>query len=228
MWVHQNQPSKTIQTMKKSLLLGAMILLGSAVSQVHAGPAKGPVAAAPAPAPAAVPMFTYDFLDVQYIYTNFDSPWFDDAHGAGANLSKGLGGPLYLTGSFAWSDTEADYEPVDLYGASGGLGVYCPVVDRLHVNLEGGALWSKEDYDYYSEDDWGYFVGPGVRFAICQGFELFANVYYTDFGGEGDDTDGIDVNVGAVYDISQYFGIKVGGLFGEDENSAFVGGRIYY
>jgi len=214
--------------MKKTLLLGAMILLGSAASQVHAGPVKGPVAPAPAPAPADYPLFTYDFLDIQYIYTDFDSPWINDAHGAGANISKSVGGPLYLTGSFAWSDTEVDYEPVDLYGASGGLGVYCPIVERLHVNFEGGALWSKESYDYHSEDDWGYFVGPGVRFAVCRGFELFANVYYTDFGGQYEDTDSIDVNVGAVFDVSQYFGIKVGGLIGEDQNSAFVGGRIYY
>lgn len=212
--------------MKKSLLLGAMILLGSAVSQVQAGPAKGPVAAAPAPA-AAAPMFTYDYLDIQYIYTKFDSHLIDNGHGAGANLSKSLGGPLYLTGSFAWSDTEIDHEPVDLYGASGGLGVYYPIMDRLHVNFEGGALWAKDSFKGYSEDDWGYFVGPGVRFAICQGFELFANVYYSDFGGSRN-TDSFDLNVGAIFDVSRYFGIKVGGIFGEDQNSAFVGGRIYY
>jgi hypothetical protein len=213
--------------MKKPLILGAMILLGSAVSQLQAGtPApKAPVAPAPVPPPA--PMFTYDFLDVQYIYTDFDSPWIDDGHGVGANLSKSLGGPLYATGSFGWTDTNVDYEPVDLYGASAGLGIFCPIMDRLHVNLEGGALWSRDNYDYYSSDDWGYFVGPGARFAVCQGFEIFANVYYTDFGGQGD-TDGLDVNVGAIFDVHQYFGLKVGGLIGEDESSLFIGGRIYY
>jgi hypothetical protein len=216
------------QPMKKSLILGAMILLGSAASQLQAGTPAPKAPIAPAPVPPAAPIFTYDFLDVQYIYTDFDSPWIDDGHGVGANLSKSLGGPLYATGSFAWSDTIVDYEPVDFYGASAGLGVFCPIMDRLHVNMEGGALWSREDSDYYTNDDWGYFVGPGARFSVCQGFEVFANVYYTDFGSGEGNTDGFDVNVGAIFDIHQYFGIKVGALFGEDENSLFVGGRIYY
>jgi len=148
--------------MKKFLILGTMVLLGGSVSQLFAGtpaPApKAPIAAAPALAVA--PMFTYDFFDVQYIYTDFDSPSIGDGHGVGANLSKSVGGPMYLTGSFAWTDTDVDHEPVDLYGASGGVGVFCPVMDRLHVNLEGGALWSRDDFGYDSNDDWAISSDP--------------------------------------------------------------------
>jgi len=36
------------------------------------------------------------------------------------------------------------------------------------------------------------------------------------------------VNVGAIFDVHPFFGVKVGGLIGEDENSLFVGGRLYY
>ncbi len=170
------------------------------------------------------PWLTYDFADTHYIYRNFDYPGWDEGHGAGANVSKALWGPMYATGSFEWVHANTDGSDADLFGGSAGLGCYFPVTERFHLNVEAAGIWSRTEADFGDDDEFGFSVGPGFRYAVCRSCEVFANVYYYHF----DSGEGWDVNVGITCKLTERVALKVGGLLGEDEQSVLVGTRIYF
>lgn len=162
---------------------------------------------------------SYDFADIQYIYTSFGE--LEDGHGVGLNISKEIGGNVYLTASGSWTDSGG----ADLYGASAGAGYYIPVTDRLHLNIEAGGLYSNDKDLCHGGEEWGYFAGPGFRYCLSQGMEIFANAYYTRFESG---FDGWDFNVGLVADITDTIAFKLGGLLNEDDQAVLAGLRFYY
>lgn len=200
-------------------LLGSLALLTA--SPVVAGSGGKVVATTPAPVEEC---FTYDFLDVQYIYTSFDH--LDDGHGVGANLSKSLGGNVYLTASGSWTSTGTDAGDADLYGASAGLGYFFPISSRFHLTVEGGGLYGGSDgFGEGDDDSWGFFAGPGFRYCFNPGLELFANAYYVRFE---DGFDQWEFNAGLIADITENVAFKVAGLLNENDQSVLVGLRFYY
>ena len=199
--------------------LAALAILG-AVPAI-AGPGGKVVTATQ---PACEECLSYDFFDLQYIYTSFDH--LEDGNGVGANLSKDLGGNVYLTLSGAWTGTGLDGEDGDIYGGSAGLGYYIPVATRLHLNIEGGALYGGSDgLGEDDEDAWGWYVGPGFRYCLSPGMEVFANAYYTRFE---DGFDQWEANVGIIADITDTVAFKLAGLLNDDDQSILVGIRLYY
>lgn len=162
--------------------------------------------------------FSYDFADIQYIYSSFNS--LEDGHGAGINFSKELGGNVYLTGSGSWTESGG----ADLYGASAGAGYYIPVNSRLHLNIEAGGLYSN-DNDLGEGEEWGFYAGPGLRYCLNQGLEIFANAYYTRFESGFDQW---EFNVGLIADITDTVAFKLGGLLNEDDQAVMAGLRFYF
>lgn len=167
---------------------------------------------------------SYDFADLQYVFTSFEDDY-DDAHGVALNLSKSLTDVIYATLYASWSGTEAWSEDVDLAGASGGLGYVIPLNSKLHLNVEAGGTYGYSSGPWASEDSWGWFVGPGFRCCVTQDLELFANVYYVRFS---DGYDVWDTNVGLLYDLTDRLALKVAGELNEDDQSVMVGLRCYY
>ena len=182
----------------------------------------GPVAPAPAP-PIEEECLSYDYFDLQYIYTSFDH--LDNGHGVGANLSMGLFGNVYGTLSGSWSDSSIGNSSVDVWGLTGGLGYAFPISQRFHLNIEAGAIYGSIDGAGVDNDDWGFYVGPGLRYCLSPGTEFYANVYYVHFDG-GYDT--FNTDLGFIAAITENIGLKVGGLLGEDEQSVYAGFRVYY
>ncbi|MCP5539946.1 MAG: DUF481 domain-containing protein [Akkermansiaceae bacterium] len=167
---------------------------------------------------------TYDFFDVQYLYSDYDG--LDTGHGVGLNLSKSLIGQLYLTATAEWSDTGIWGVDADSWGLTAGLGYYMPVNDRLHLNLEAGGLYSNFDSDEYSDDKWGGYVGPGFRYCVTDNVELFGNAYWVLCEG-GENT--WDFNAGVIYDLTDTVGLKFSGVVDEHgDYSLLAGVRLYY
>ncbi|MBL9150983.1 MAG: hypothetical protein JNK37_00775 [Verrucomicrobiales bacterium] len=199
--------------------IAALALIGAVPAFAGSGGKVVSVPAAPSES-----CLTYDFFDVQYIYTAFDH--LDDGHGAGANLSKSLFGNVYLTASGSWTSTGTDWSgDADLYGASAGLGYYIPLSDRFHLNVEAGGLYGGSDGLGDDDESWGFFAGPGFRYCLNPGLELFSNVYYNRFE---DGFDQWNVNVGLIADITDTVAFKLAGLLNEDDQSVLVGLRFYY
>ncbi|MCB1062500.1 MAG: outer membrane beta-barrel protein [Verrucomicrobiae bacterium] len=203
--------------------LAAAALFAVGITPAFAGSGAKEIAVVPTPAPE-VECLSYDFIDLQYIYTSFDS--MADGHGAGVNFSKGIAGNVYFTGSADWSSSSIDHADVDLYGATAGLGYAIPVSKRFHLNIEAGGIYSQFDGPYgYDDEEWGGYVGPGFRYCLSPGMELFANVYYVLFEG-GEDL--FETNVGIVANITETVAFKVAGLLSEDDQSVMAGLRFYY
>lgn len=203
-----------------SSLTAAAVLSATAafLTPAHAGP----VSMAPAP-PIEEECLSYDFFDLQYIFTSFDH--LDDGHGVGANLSMGLFGNVYGTLSGSWSDSSLHGDSIDVYGITGGLGYVFPIAQRLHLTVEGGGVYGGTDGGGFNDDNWGFYVGPGLRYCLSPGTEFYANVYYVYFDG-GYDT--FDADIGFIGAITENLGVKVGGLLSDEQQSVYVGFRVYY
>ncbi|HRX53435.1 MAG TPA: YfaZ family outer membrane protein [Verrucomicrobiales bacterium] len=172
---------------------------------------------------AASSCLTYDFLDLQYQYSDFDG--LDVGHGVALNLSKALFGHVYLTATTDWTRTGWEHTDIDAYSVTAGLGYYVPVTDRFHLNIEAGALFSDLESDYGSSSEWGGAVGPGFRYCLTEQLELFGNAYYTAYEGGFDIW---DFNAGIIYDVTKSVGLKFSGLFNEEGYTLLGGIRIYY
>lgn len=213
--------TKEMKRARPLTALSAAMLLAVAVTPTFAGSGAKEIVT---PAPVEEESFSYDFIDLQYVYTSFDT--LDDGHGAAANLSKSLGNNLYFTASGSWSESSLDHADVELYGASAGLGYAIPVSKSFHLNLEAGGLYGYFDGAWgYDDESWGGYVGPGFRYAVTPGLELFANVYYLIFE-DGEDL--FETNVGVVANITDTIAFKVAGLLNEDDQSVMAGFRFYY
>ncbi len=202
--------------------LTAVALFAAGLTPAFAGSgAKEVVTVTP---PTEQECLSYDFVDLQYVYTSFES--LDDGHGAAVNLSKGLFGNVYLTASANWTSSSIDHADVDLYGATAGLGYALPVSKRFHLNIEGGGVYGQFDGAWgYDDESWGGYVGPGFRYCLSPGMEVFANVYYVIFDG-GEDL--FETNVGIVANITETVAFKVAGLLNEDDQAVMAGVRFYY
>ncbi len=216
-----NSPKEMNQT-RTLTPLAALAILAAGLSPTFAGSgAKEVVPAAPM---VEEECLSYDFIDVQYVYTGFDT--LDDGHGAAVNLSKSLVGNVYFTASGDWTSSSIDNADVDLVGATAGLGYAMPVSKCFHLNLEAGGIYSYFDGPWgYDDETWGGYVGPGFRYCVTNGIELFANVYYV-FFEEGEDL--FETNVGVVANITDSLAVKVAGLFNEDDQAVMAGLRFYY
>lgn len=167
---------------------------------------------------------SYDFLDLQYGFTSFDG--LDNGHGVGANLSTLLLDTLYFTASGDWTATGIHGEDLDIYGASAGLGIYFPVAERLHLTFEGGGVFAgSSGLGWQDDDQWGFFAGPGLRYCLSPGTEVFANAHYVRF----DDSDNLwEFNAGVISAITESVAFKLAGQLTSDDLSVLAGLRFYY
>ncbi|NNE90239.1 MAG: hypothetical protein HKN23_01195 [Verrucomicrobiales bacterium] len=179
------------------------------------------------PAPEE-PCFTYDFIDLGYVYRNQGPFWAEDGHGGGIDFSYGIAGPLYLTASYDYLDTKYEFgwrPGGTTQNVAAGLGIYHEVAECLHFTLEGGALYSDIEIDHVAtHEDWGWYVGPGVRAKFIKGVEIFGNVYY----GEIRDDEGWSYNTGLVIDVTHNVALKLAGSFDDDAETYFAGLRFNF
>ncbi|MEM9016830.1 MAG: hypothetical protein AAGC68_07430 [Verrucomicrobiota bacterium] len=232
--------------MKKHLLRFAIALfLTSGVA--HAGD-WGNLGKGMAPVVPHVDCLSYDYVDLEYIYTDYGTPKFDDGHGYGIGFSKSLGSAFFLTGSFSDSGYDYDWDghivDVDTRRYRMGLGTNIPLAKCVDFTFEGGFDHLDAEYTYHPDhdyDSWAYYFGPGIR-ARAGAFEVYAKIFY--FSREGDlsqyylsqhtfshgrvDEDGWLFTPGIIYHFTDSFGLKVGAEIDQYNTAFLLGARFHY
>ena len=225
--------------MKKLYITLTMIsFLGSSIAfaggQGYQGDSKNVV---PIAEPASAPCFSYDYIDFNYLFQDFDNRLIDEGNSYGLNFSKSLGGLFYLSGAY----TRTVYDtvlPLPRRGSAVtgiendrsrlGLGIHHTLANCLDFTLEGGASYSDTESDnpaLRDFDTWGWYIAPGFRTLIGESVELYGTATYS---GEEGDYDWLFAP-GVVFNINQSLGFKVGGEFDIDERKALVlGVRVNY
>ena len=202
-----------------------------------------------APPPVQEHCLSYDYVDLEYIYTDYESTFFSEGHGYGVGFSKSIGSSLFFTGSFAEGSYDYNWVNhvlnVDTHRYRLGAGARVPLAECVELTFEGGAEHLEAEYgDYYSYkdyDSWGYYVGPGIR-ARSGRFEFFAKAFY--IGREGDysqrylsqhvahhgrvDDYGWVFTPGLIFHVTESFGLKLAAEFDENATAFTVGGRYHF
>ncbi|MEX2577468.1 MAG: hypothetical protein WD342_00300 [Verrucomicrobiales bacterium] len=235
---------------KTTLLLAASALLpsGSLLAGDWSWPSKNLAPLAP-PVVFEDACLSYDFIDLEYIHTDFGSRYFSEGHGFGAGFSKSITESIFLNGSFSFGEFDDKwcgcFDTADTHRYRLGAGVRRPIAECIDLTFEGGAEFLDVEYgrkygrDY---DSWGYYVGPGIR-ARSGRLEMFANALY--FHREGDhsqhhishgfrnsgyssDPYGWRISTGLIYHVTDRFGVKVAGEFEDYDSALLLGGRYHY
>lgn len=204
---------------------------------------------APLAPPAVHDCLSYDFIDLEYIHTDFGSQYFRDSDGYGIGFSKSIGKSFYLNGSFAGGSYVYDWVdhvlPVDTKRYRLGAGTRVRLAECVDLIFEGGAEHldaeygaGYEDHDY---DSWGWYMGTGIR-ARTGRLEWYAKAYY--LGREGDysqeylshhvtthgrvDDYGWLFTPGVILHVTDNVGVKFGMEIDEYNTSFLAGVRFHY
>jgi hypothetical protein len=233
---------------KANILLNTALLLASGLA------AAGDFTPAKGLAPLAPPLMedsclSYNFIDLQYIHTDFGSGYFSDGQGYGGNFSKTITNNIFMTGSYSFSEFDDLFcgcnDVAENHRYRLGAGFRKPIADCVDLTFEGGGEFLDSAYQKNTNrnfDSWGYYVGPGIR-ARAGRFEMFANAFYMHSegdnsqnhiwpqfrsGGYSQDPYGWRLMTGLIYHLTENFGLKVGAEVLDYDTNLLVGGRYNF
>lgn len=236
--------------MKKHLIrlaMASLLVTGIAEAGDWFRPAKGLAPLAPPAVHAEC--LSYDFIDLEYVHTDYGSPYFGDADGYGIGFSKSLGDMFYVNGSFGSGGYDYDWVNhvvgVDTHRYRMGAGARVSLAECVDLIFEGGAEHLDAEYSHgYSDhdyDSWSYYFGPGIR-ARTGRLEWYAKAFY--FSREGDysqeylshhttnhgrvDQYGWLFTPGVIYHVTDNLGLKFGLEIDQYNTSYLAGVRFHY
>lgn len=127
--------------------------------------------------------FSYDYGQLAYDMWDIDNGWDIDvltAEGAFA-----LDEHLFMRGGLSFYDGDWDRgniidSDVDGHRFYGGIGFHTPLQQNLDFVASGDLIWDEVDYDFGEDDDLGFELRGGVRFAPAAKIELSGGLSYLD------------------------------------------------
>jgi len=235
----------------KSIVLTLALASSLIVGNAGAGdwtwnpPAKNLVPLAP---PVVGSCLSYDYIDLEYIGTDFGSPYYDGGDAWGLGFSKSLGRTFYVTGAFAEGEYDFDWVGhtvgVETRRYRFGLGAHREIARCVDLTFEGGTEYTNAKYPHYEDhnyDSWSYYFGPGIR-ARAGRFEYFAKALY--YGTEGDysqeylshqsayhgqnNSYGWVITPGVILHVTENLGVKLAAEFGEYDTGYVAGIRYEF
>ncbi|MDF2377206.1 MAG: hypothetical protein P1U81_13255 [Verrucomicrobiales bacterium] len=235
--------------MKKHLIrlaVASLLLPGALNAGDWGNPGKG-IAPLAAPAPDCNTCLSYDYIDLEYLLTDFGTPYFDDGGGYAIGFSKSLGCNFFFTGSFADGsyDWVGHFVPVDTQRFRLGLGARASIGECVDLTFEGGAQHldaefgaGYSDHDY---DSWGYCVGPGIR-ARAGRFEAYGKILFVSNEGDNSreylshhttvhrrvDRDGWLFTPGVIFHLNDVLAFKAGAEINVFDTAFSLGARFPY
>ena len=191
---------------------------------------------------------SYDYIDLEYISTDFGTPYYNNSDAWGIGFSKSLGSTFYVNGSFAEGDYDFDWVNhtvgVETRRYRIGVGAHREIARCVDLTFDGGAEYTNAKYPYYEDhnyDSWTYYFGPGLR-ARAGRFEYFAKALY--FTSEGDYSQeylshqsgyhgrindyGWVFTPGVVLHVTEHLGVKFAAEFGQYDTDYVAGIRYEF
>ncbi len=234
--------------MKTTAIVLAALLLAS-VGTARSGEWRAAKNLVPPPVLPVENCLTYDYIDLQYIHTGFDSPYFYKGNGYGVAFSKSLTDSLYVDGSYSFGEHEdrwcGCFDEAETRRYRFGGGIHRPLAECVDFTFAAGADFLDTEYGKKTDrdfDSWGYYVGPGIR-ARAGRLEMFATAHYIHREGDysqnhispqfrtsGYDYDpyGWRFSTGFIFHVSERLGLKLAGETENSVNSVLLGVRYHY
>lgn len=177
-------------------------------------------------AAAAAEGFSYNHANAGYSRIDVDDV---DVDGdlLGASVSFEVSDSFFVFGAYGTGDLDGDLGiNVDYSRAGIGLGHHLPLADRLDLVSRVSWEWAEIEVPFFGdEDDTGYGLGVGLRYASTPQLELNGGLTYVDFGDGADDT---GVDLGGLYSFTDSFAVGLSATFTDDTRSYGLGGRFYF
>ncbi len=177
-------------------------------------------------AAAAADGFSYNHANAGYGRLDVDDI---DVDGdlLGASLSFEVSDSFFVFGDYGRGDLDGDFGVnVDFSRLGLGIGHHLPIADRLDLVSKVSWEWAEIEVPFFGdEDDTGYGLGLGLRYAATPQLELNGGLSYVNFGGGADDT---GVDLGGLYNFTDRFAVGLSTSFTDDTTSYGIGGRFYF
>ncbi len=200
--------------MKQPTAILASLLLAALPAFAGTAPKNPPSA----PPMAPEPTFSYNNLEAGWTYRDFDG--FDNTNGYYLYASYS---PIDSFFVFAeWGQDFGDDLDRDLFAP--GIGVYIPLVSKVHWVTTVGAGYVNTDAAGADDDSWAFNASTGLRIMICARAEL--ELAYN-FSVDGDDDDH-SASAGVLIGLTENLQLTTRGYFSNDENGLAVGLRYNF
>ena len=220
--------------MKKLVITFAMIsVLGAGLASAGERVFHRPAGKVPIAEPAGIACFSYDYIDLNYIYDDIDNSLFDRGHRYGIDFSKSIGNLFYLSAGYERSEYDYDLHNINQfmdYESNRyrlGVGIRHTLFNCVDLTLEGGATHTDvevRNFSQYDNDYWGWYIAPGFRAMVTNNLELYGRAFYHDEEGYQH----WRFTPGLVYNVNQMIGLKVGGEFDDGDRALVLGVRVNY
>lgn len=163
------------------------------------------------------PAFSYNYLEAGWTHLNFDD--FGNTDGYYVHASYSPVSNLFLFGEWGQDFGNPDRDLVDL-----GVGVYIPLVKRVHWVTTVGAGWVDTRAEGTDEDGWAFNASTGLRIRTCPKSEI--ELMYDFSAGDGDTDHGASAAI--LYNLTPQLQLVARGHFSADENGFGVGVRYNF
>lgn len=127
--------------------------------------------------------FSYTYLELGYVETDFDD-FDEDADGFGLGGSFEITPQLFMFASYGdLSAGPVDFETYDIGG-----GYAWSISPKADIYGTLSYVKAEAEFNGFEADDDGYGVSVGIRHHVADQFELAAAINYVDLSDSGDDT----------------------------------------
>jgi hypothetical protein len=197
--------------------------------------------------------FSYDFVEVAFINSNSASgadslAWsstgvpnrsvVDQIKGVNVQFTKSIDLDFYGVGEFYNTDgllssQLVNFNPANLSGDRAefyyyrvGLGYHHAVMQTVDFTFEAGGLFSNCESSGRTQEEWGWYVSPGLRLSVFWGTELYGSYMYEDF----ENMNNHRFDGGVVIPVINCVSLKIGGRYEttSEKGSLLAGLRINY
>jgi len=194
--------------------LSLAVLPATAGTDVSAKAPKNPVVV------AEEPTFSYNYVEAGWTHLSIDN--LGDTDGYYTHVSFSPVNSLFLFAE--WGQDFGDHVDRDLIDL--GVGVYIPLVSRVHWVTTAGAGWVDTDADGVGNDDesWAFNASTGLRIRMCPKSELELAYNYSTDSGDSDHS----ASAGILYNVTPNLQLVARGHFSNDENGFGAGIRFNF
>ncbi len=165
------------------------------------------------------PTFSYNYLEAGWTHLDFDGLGDTDGYYVHASFSPVE--PIFVFAEWGQDfGGRLDRDLIDF-----GVGVYIPLVPRIHWVTTLGAGYVQTDIGGAGDDDsWAFNGSTGLRIRLCPRSELEVAYNYSNDGNDSDHS----ASAGVLYNLTPQLQLVARGHFSNDENGFGAGLRFNF